>query len=916
MLFPRLEFRLSTTVVSQGVATPVTVVIDEPIKWDSVKITAERDPDTHGFNYQYSDGKVQLDFACESAASLLSAQYYTYGNDAIVKFLLVDIQAGGFEILRYSGKIDFNDCTIQPGKVSADVIADDLNEKINARWDTPVSMIVAKTLDNLPITPPSPIEIGLPGQALKESGYFKRIGPFSEESDFDGPEYVGYYTLFPNLVDPNGQPNKPTGAIDPITQQAIPAPPGLDNLNSSSGQFLTPSGTVIPGTADEIPLAIAYAAGSYKLKFIWSFRINIIAYKKALTIGGAKFTGWVIAPILAILRPGEAAELIQLAPVQQGEGNTNEIGEKSFNCVYDGSFDVPKGTKIYLYTQIRTFINCRKLIFLITTLQAQLEIERTTRAVDSTGYAFMLPDALKHVFGVVSNALTGGTGNIGGSLISKASQTQAQDGYGTEYAVSSGYQLRNLNTKSPTFTLKQLYGALSAHHVAGLLYRTDANGNHSVLVEEGSWFYRGGQIMILDEVAQDDAKVFAYSEVPNKDLLVNKIIVGYEKYPETGPGVLDEFNTERTYQTPIVTNQQTKEIKCPLIAAGSAIEEARRLGIPEYDTTGKLIDKSKEGGTYDDDAFILHVAPKSESGGITFTVIPFFGFPYKPGQPAAKTIQLPDNAKPLKVGDTIIFSGTGTPNDGVEYLIGYVSTNSLNKLVYTVSNLLPMVEGAFFGSWSLKNQPVRIRTNERLDVSGIADPSSTYNLELSPVRMLRRWAAFLNSGFRYKRATDELRNVDYKNNRDMASRVKDGYVLPGDTDRQLVRETGDIALGEFEGFTKLFSPETITATVYMTPEQVDELLLALRNLHPNESKNMGFVTIKNPDGDLVDAYPMKISYNPNSEVAELTLRKKFTENTNGGPTCLDYADWVFHQFENDVTANPDLYRFCRFRDFA
>ncbi|GAB4007150.1 hypothetical protein GCM10028808_10480 [Spirosoma migulaei] len=915
MPFPRLEFRLTTSVVSQGVYTPVTVVIEEPVKWSDVRITAERDPDFHGFNYEYSDGKVQLDFTCESAANLLSAQYYTYGNDAVVKFLIVDIAADGSETVRYSGKIDFNDVDIQPGRVSADVIRDDLHEKINARWDTPVSMTVAKTLDNSAITPPLPIEISLPGQAVTDSGYFKRIGPFYDESSFENPDFTGHYTLFPNLVNPNGQPNQPTGAVDPITNQPVAAPPELSSLSNSSGQILIPNGTVMSGTGVDIPFLDGYADSNYHLKTIWLFRLNIIAYKKALQIGGAKFLIWDINPLLTIVRPNQAPEIIALAARQQGQDAVNEIGERTFSCQYNGDFYAPKGTKIYLNAQIRAIVNARKIIFLVTTLQAQVEIERISRAVDSTGYAFMLPDALKHVFGVVSNALSGGTGNISGSLISKASVTQAQDGYGTEYAVSSGYQLRNLNTKAPTFTLKQLLGTLSAQHVAGMLYQTDSDGNHSVRVEDGRWFYRGGRIMILDEVPTDDPTIFNYSEKPNKDLLINQVIVGYEKYPETGPGALLEFNTERTYQTPIITNNQPKEIKCPLIAAGSAIEEARRLGIPQYDATGKPIDRTTEGGTYDNDAFLLHVAPKSFSGGITFAVIPFFGFPYKEGQPAAKTIQLPDSAEPLKVGDTIIFSGTGTPNDGVEYLIGYVTVSDLNKLIYSVSNLLPMVPGAFFGSWTLKNQPVRIRTNERLTVYGVTDPATTYNLELSPARMLRRWAWWLNSGLRYKKPTEELRCTDYKGNRDMQSRVKDGYVLPGDTAKQVVYETGDIALGEYEYFEKLFSPEVIPARVYMTPEQADETLLALRNLHADENLNMGYLTIRNPDGTLVDGFPFKIDYNPTSGIAELLLWKKNADLPAGGPSCVDYANWVYQQFINNPGANPDLYRFCTFGSF-
>ena len=123
---PRIEFRLATTLVSFGVSTPVTVVIEQPVRWDQVKITAKRDAKYHGFNYEYSDGKVQVEFACESAGDLLRAQYFQFGNDAIVKFLIVDIAADATETLRYGGKIDFSEVELQPSKVLAEIVRDEL----------------------------------------------------------------------------------------------------------------------------------------------------------------------------------------------------------------------------------------------------------------------------------------------------------------------------------------------------------------------------------------------------------------------------------------------------------------------------------------------------------------------------------------------------------------------------------------------------------------------------------------------------------------------------------------------------------------------------------------------------------------------------------------------------------------------
>ncbi|MEQ6329295.1 hypothetical protein VLF92_13370, partial [Pseudomonas chengduensis] len=86
--------------------------------------------------------------------------------------------------------------------------------------------------------------------------------------------------------------------------------------------------------------------------------------------------------------------------------------------------------------------------------------------------------------------------------------------------------------------------------------------------------------------------------------------------------------------------------------------------------------------------------------------------------------------------------------DGRTYTVVGIRVNVANfsqTPTYEVDASTPMVTGGpLAGSWQIGTQAVKLRTNERLDVSGITDPETAFNLELSPSRMLRRHAAFIN----------------------------------------------------------------------------------------------------------------------------------------------------------------------------
>lgn len=916
----RTVFRLVTPLVVLPVDQPgfVTSAISEPVKWSDVLLTAEVDKVYHGLNSNYSDGSLKLEFACDSGMTLITEQVNLHGTDAVIRFQVIEIDGTGVEFVEYDGKLDCTTVEVSPDRVSVTVIENTVLESIKNRFDTPVKLDLTQTLDNSPIAPPPSYLLPLPGQVIRESGEVNKQGNIFREDRFDAPGDGGPYSLFPDMM---------------LAADVRPVPPAYASLMAMEGVTVVSLGAVQGGDSDPYPFIRAPTAGVYKLEIQWLQRVNISLTKRNSQIGATKFRNWLMRPVLIVKQSGKDDQIIELCPPQSGSGEKTSTGDKTLNATYKGDLSLAAGSSVYLTTQLdfrSTYfaLGLKSLSIQTTTIQLRVSIDRRTRAEASRAGVYTLPAALRHALGAVTNQIDPATftGRVYGGLIDGASAENMTDGAATEYAITSGKRLRGL-PDAPTVSVKQLMETLSAHHVAGMLLEKDpATSAQTIRIEPGEWFYRGGEIVKLDTV-------FSYSETPDTDLLYNQLEVGYSKFPDDGPGVAEEFNTTRTYQTPLKSTDAKLDILCPLIAAGTAIEAARRLGLSKINPDGTVSSTLSDAGSYDDDVFLLHTAPKEFSDTVQFHVQAAQPFPGKPY--AAHYIQLGTSLLGmalggvlLKKGDKIRFQNTATPNDNRAYTIRGVADSGaftglppaiFQRAIFEVDPATPMTAtaGPAATTYTLTSQPTRLRFDERLVVTGLTDPGSTANLELSPARMLRKWALFINSGLYYKGAAESIKCTAFRHNGNLYTQVINSVAaLPGDPDKQPVYDTKEAALGELQRFGRLFEPVLINCTAQASKAQVRTILSAMKNKSVDESKNMGYISVLNDRGEYVGGFLRSLSYNPHSEVVTLKLRKRGVVAPIAGPACEDYYSWDFRRFENDPNRNPNLYRFCRFGDFG
>lgn len=881
-----ITFRLVTPDDSLQTTPPEAIItgIREPVKWADVKLILERDEKWHGCNYNYSDGNLRLEFTRDSACDLIRKQYDKYGSDAKVRFQVVDTSTTP-ETIDYDGKLDFGPDSVEfkNGRVSCAIIRDDIHQKLSSRWDTPVSLDQGTSLDGKPVFAAPKFILQYPGQYLQENADLFKKEPQANNVEFPGM-MAGLLTILPDMT------------------------PGTSDKFALDG--LTPIGSGIfeigPDNIGDFAFMTSPGEGSYDLSFSWLFEVNASLTKAKWTdLSAPKFSRWIIDTLLEIRDPVLGNQTITVAPRREGSNDKHRIPTQLINASYKGSVTASKDTKFILYAKFYFVSNMqiKTTAVSVNNLQTSVSIRRTIRTEGSSGIIYMFPDVLRQVFGVVTSSVDDGqVGKVYGSLIDAASINQPLPGPATDYAITSGLHLRTgsgpgyLTQKAPGLSLKDCMQQLYGYHAAGLHYDEDGG----IQVEPVDWFYRGGEILQIDQV-------FSYVEKPAGNMLYAQVEIGYDKYPEEGAGVAYEFNTVRTFQTPTTATDNKLDIKVPFQAAGTAIEMARKLSFATVDKDGKQTNDPTAAGQYDDEVFLIHVQPQTYTALMQFIVTPPQPFP---GTPYEKhVIRFSLSGYTLREGDVLhIHSGI---NAGRSYVI-FNKKRSLLSVEVEVSYTEIMGAAAqSFVTYSIGAQPVIVRTNERVEVLGVASPETTYNLELTPDRMLLAHAPLINSGLRYMSATSELQLTQVKHNADLMVRCRDtAGPLPNDPDRLLVYSGKNVPLGKMQRFKRLFSPEEITATVALSKSDFRLLVAALRN-QGDEAKRMGYVSIKNDRGAYTKAYVRKMSYNPSSDEVELTLIKRFAID-GSGTDCSDFAGWTFDEFMSRPDADPNFWLFCKF----
>lgn len=379
-------------------------------------------------------------------------------------------------------------------------------------------------------------------------------------------------------------------------------------------------------------------------------------------------------------------------------------------------------------------------------------------------------------------------------------------------------------------------------------------GREIVRLEQKDYFYND---TLLFEIPAANIQKDSYEETPDLDITYNQLEIGYEKYPEDELNTLDEFNTKQEYATPIKSYRNKFEKLSKFIASGYAIEFQRRKTFEnESDNRGS--------SPYDDDVFIIAMTTENYEVGIRKIT-------------NSEIIYLTQFlANPPAVGSTITVVGT-TLNNG-NYTVASIGEYGFLPKKTLITVVQSTLDEGFIADGYIKYEggeysPERNQPFE--SVTGVISPKSSYNLRISPKRMLYNWAKWINSGLFHKVGTDILKSTFTKSNLLLGGLVTQfkntETCLLGDQDREVITEGADVALSDFNGFRKKFKPINIRFKARINYVDLKYIL----DKHQNESaESYGYIRFTDLEGNTRNGWLMELNYNPSLEIVEFKLREK------------------------------------------
>lgn len=534
-----------------------TTNVQEPIKWDAVTITAERDMKWHGWNWQYSDGEIQLEFDCPAGKDILEEQFDLHGNDAEVEFLF-GYTYKGVEYEQYRGKIDFNTYKRYPSKVAAVVVRKDYMDLLQSRMDEKFTLTAEETMGGEPIA-------GIPGSDITLHGKVFATRYILNQNETKEGDYGSLFDTASFLVIPDT-----TGPI-----------------------------------VSEIQQAFEYAASVYAQKDqpydfdLYAFKLqNDGTYDISITLNATtEFNYQPIGDILstkdytqelvfAIRRNGTVTETV-LASVSGSVQGANVTRVHAWNNTYTVSLDLVTNDEIFYFIRHNLETDRRSRI-----KYYQTNLDWTIDAVESKPDSLCRVWWLDDVAGYGVQSTTDNGLRMKSRWIEKAGGNFTNDSPFSLYVVTNGYNIRRfIDPERPLqVSMKDVLGTVNAITAAG--YGLEKFGRDWLLrIEPVEYFFQDVLILYIEETEK-------YEEEVAREKIYNAVDIGYQKYEEDGIQQLDEFNTRHEYLTPIKTYKGKLEARSPFIASGYSLEQSRR---------NQFAESSSDSVTNDEDAFIIAV---------------------------------------------------------------------------------------------------------------------------------------------------------------------------------------------------------------------------------------------------------------------------------------------------------------------
>ena len=563
-------------------ADTTQTVIDEPVGWDGVSFSLNRDMVNHGIFSTVDTGSFQW---VDSAFAMLLTEYTTNGANGQMELLIEYKCEGETTYIEYfRGAFDFNTfericddfcyikCTITAAKCT---------DIFMSRMGQDVDILATTNFDGDAITPMTPNDLVLTGQDI-----------FLQNKAFNLGTNSGNGQIFPS------------GASAFYFFSFCPVVPA-NNMNEF-GDFNLNGTSLTLTTSGNVSVASAFATdgpGSFNLfgKFltIWDRTTDPlncidndatfdIITKGTFNVTFTNFDGN-ITPILKLFKYNLGTGTLTLI-------DANSIGviacvsgvesTLAFNKTYAGAPAYAEAD--YLIYCFECFVE--RLVwdgFSIREINFDIDFDSTTKIImslnsscdPSIASSVYLPELLEFLPTAYMDS-TCPTVTIEEDL-----RTCLMD-----YSITKGSFIRQVTEPStPILFTNFEYIIEQCRRIFNIGWGFDNNETDLIIGPLDS-FYKSNVVVNVGLV---DKATFTTA----KDLIYGTITVGYNKWEAEEYNGLDEMNTMRQYRRNIDSNPTELDLMCDIISAGYTTEITRRKSQAKTGTSD---------WRYDDDLFIIN----------------------------------------------------------------------------------------------------------------------------------------------------------------------------------------------------------------------------------------------------------------------------------------------------------------------
>jgi hypothetical protein len=812
--------------------------IGEPTGLDAQELVIKRDQVRHGVSFEYGD--QTLGFDCDAGFNLIDAQYALYGPDVEIGFIELKRDPLNPPLLRvvYKGRLDLYGAENTGGEWLVDVEGDGLQTLLVARLKTALDLLGTKDLDGNQLTPAAaPTQITrLHSKAIMKVGHNTAAPVFASTGEIDRGTGQNVQVLI-------------LGFNVPVVQD-------LTDMFSQNTGFLL-STNIVP-QQPTYPFHVPTEDGPLEIEFLVKGWVKI-----QHNSGDDNFDGEfklfyrvnneppeLLFSCLGISTPSTPFSTDQF---NGGLGLNLRATRTRPNAVI--------GDRFYLYGVCNVYgdPNGSDYSYDYQVLLDQtsfVKVTAQTVAPDSTAQALLVYEALDRGLQVA----LGRPGLLRSTLFGRTDsspRTYPTLGDAGLFAVLSGLMLRGIGGKPFAPSLDDMLNGLDSPFCVGMVVELDASGADTVRIEKAEEFYAGILALVVPDCENFTRKVDATRQA-------NLVNIGFDKWQPEGrvENALDEVAARRQYSTPVRLNQVEYKRYSKFIAGGYLLEAQRRVGL------------SSDDGKNDNDTFIISVltAPLQrnilEFGYFGRSAIVVLGNYLD--LPAGRTIEIVNGPN---AGTYVVDSAEAAYSGGPQ---GQSST------AIFLTTALPNIGASPQNTQVVLGQVLQARRNEGFTVvQNLYSPATAYNLVLTPGRMLRRHARFLNGHTYFKQPAELYRPTFAEGNQLLVTRLT-GEAAALDEAAPVQRQ--NLApLAE-----TVFVPEIISFDSFLNQDGFDQL----------RAKRHGYIAVYDAETDAwYMGYILTVKWKRKDNFAKFELlRRPGTYNPTPGAQQLREYNPTEHNF--------------------